>query len=254
MTSRSSALASTAPVGAFKAYAILMGLYVLVFGPSIASQVVMMVRDGRIAATAPNPDQLWFVVGMTWAMDFLLVAFAGIALWVTARTCRIKVTDIFTPATRRSWWQSLGVFFSVLAAYITGMGARARLESTMATTDVGIIMNSADEALRMVLLVAVGQFTSAFVEETVAVACVVLLLTAASRPTWEVAIVLVIAKALYHAYYGWPILIMAPVTLLTAWMYWRTGRLWPIITAHAVYNGLFTAVVITTIITAPDAF
>ncbi|WP_435113449.1 CPBP family glutamic-type intramembrane protease [Nocardiopsis synnemataformans] len=88
------------------------------------------------------------------------------------------------------------------------------------------------------------QVTTALVEEPVVVGLLVVLLTAARRPVWEVYTAAVLAKVAYHLAYGLPVLALVPAALVIVLLYHRTGRLWPVILAHAAYNLCFSALVI----------
>ncbi|MFD3314741.1 CPBP family intramembrane glutamic endopeptidase [Streptomyces sp. NPDC058656] len=78
---------------------------------------------------------------------------------------------------------------------------------------------------------------SATVEEVLATAVVVAVLTAARRPLWEVLLVTALMRALPHLYLGlWPALAVLPLGITAGWLYHRYRRVIPLILAHATYN------------------
>ncbi|MFE0357531.1 CPBP family intramembrane glutamic endopeptidase [Streptomyces nigra] len=80
---------------------------------------------------------------------------------------------------------------------------------------------------------------SACVEELLATAVVVAVLTAARRPLWECLVVAALMRTLPHAYLGlWPMLAMLPLGITAGWLYHRYRRVIPLVLAHAAYNTL----------------
>nr|WP_024126519.1 CPBP family intramembrane glutamic endopeptidase [Streptomyces sp. FR1]AHE39138.1 Putative CAAX amino terminal protease family protein [Streptomyces sp. FR1] len=78
---------------------------------------------------------------------------------------------------------------------------------------------------------------SAFVEELLATAVVVAVLTAARRPLWEGLVVAALMRTLPHAYLGlWPMFAMLPLGIAAGWLYHRYRRVIPLILAHATFN------------------
>ncbi|MEV1083506.1 CPBP family intramembrane glutamic endopeptidase [Streptomyces sp. NPDC050211] len=78
---------------------------------------------------------------------------------------------------------------------------------------------------------------SATVEEVLATAVVVAVLTAVRRPLWEVLVVTALMRALPHAYLGlWPALAVVPLGITAGWLYHRYRRVVPLVLAHATYN------------------
>ncbi|MFF5010780.1 CPBP family intramembrane glutamic endopeptidase [Streptomyces phaeochromogenes] len=78
---------------------------------------------------------------------------------------------------------------------------------------------------------------SATVEEVLATAVVVAVLTAARRPLWEVLLVTALMRALPHLYLGlWPALAVLPLGITAGWLYHRYRQVIPLILAHATYN------------------
>ncbi|MER5210948.1 CPBP family intramembrane glutamic endopeptidase [Streptomyces sp. NPDC002838] len=80
---------------------------------------------------------------------------------------------------------------------------------------------------------------SACVEELLATAVVVAILTAARRPLWECLVVAALMRTLPHAYLGlWPMLAMLPLGITAGWLYHRYRRVIPLALAHASFNVL----------------
>ncbi|WP_405958518.1 CPBP family intramembrane glutamic endopeptidase [Streptomyces phaeochromogenes] len=78
---------------------------------------------------------------------------------------------------------------------------------------------------------------SATVEEVLATAVAVAVLTAARRPLWEVLLVTASMRALPHLYLGlWPALSVLPLGITAGWLYHRYRRVIPLVLAHATYN------------------
>jgi len=238
-------------LSAWAAYGTLLAIYLLVFGQSLAGQVMMMLSQGDAAVTAPAPDALWPAALATWARHALLVLLACAALWITARACRVGIREVFAPAPLGRRRQAWAVFAWTLTAYAVCMTGQSLLKGLLGAGDGGFQMETPGEMLRMAAMIGPTQITTGFVEETVVVGCLVLLLAAAHRPAWEVGAVAAIAKTAYHAYYGWPVLALVPAALIAVWLYRRTGRLWPIVLGHAAYNALFTCLVVATALTTP---
>ncbi|MEW2401360.1 CPBP family intramembrane glutamic endopeptidase [Streptomyces sp. NPDC046862] len=78
---------------------------------------------------------------------------------------------------------------------------------------------------------------SVTVEEVLATAVVVAVLTAARRPLWETLAVAALMRALPHGYLGlWPALALVPLGVTAGFLYHRYGRVIPLVLAHATYN------------------
>ncbi|MFF3710248.1 CPBP family intramembrane glutamic endopeptidase [Streptomyces phaeochromogenes] len=78
---------------------------------------------------------------------------------------------------------------------------------------------------------------SATVEEVLATAVIVAVLTAARRPLWEVLLVTALMRALPHLYLGlWPTVAVLPLGITAGWLYHRYRRVIPLVLAHATYN------------------
>ncbi|MEU0649194.1 CPBP family intramembrane glutamic endopeptidase [Streptomyces umbrinus] len=78
---------------------------------------------------------------------------------------------------------------------------------------------------------------SATVEEVLATAVVVAVLTAARRPLWEILLITALMRALPHLYLGlWPTVAVLPLGITAGWLYHRYRRVIPLVLAHATYN------------------
>ncbi|WP_067481839.1 CPBP family intramembrane glutamic endopeptidase [Actinomadura hibisca] len=75
-------------------------------------------------------------------------------------------------------------------------------------------------------------------EELPMVAVVVVLMTAARRSAWQIIALSVALRLAPHMYFGADVITLVPWAVVQAWLYWRTGLLWPIIIGHLIYNVL----------------
>ncbi|WP_344972073.1 CPBP family intramembrane glutamic endopeptidase [Salinactinospora qingdaonensis] len=137
------------------------------------------------------------------------------------------------------------MFTWALLAYVAAMLAHSLLASLTTQTG-GFAMDTRGEVVRMVAMTAPVQISTAVVEEILVVAVPVVLLGAARRPTWEIYTVACLAKVSYHLYYGWAILPLALGAAVLVWLYRRTTRLTPLITAHLTYNLGYSALLLAT--------
>ncbi|MDX3694814.1 CPBP family intramembrane metalloprotease [Streptomyces europaeiscabiei] len=84
---------------------------------------------------------------------------------------------------------------------------------------------------------------SATVEEVLATALVVAVLTAMRRPRWEALTVVALMRGLPHIYVGlWPALAFMSLGVAAGWLYLRYRRVIPLVLAHAAYNVVNIAV------------
>jgi membrane protease YdiL (CAAX protease family) len=79
---------------------------------------------------------------------------------------------------------------------------------------------------------------SAGVAEQVLTAAVVIALSAARRPTWEIYAIPVLMRVSYHTYYQTAGLSVIATGLIYIWLYRRTRRLTPIILAYITADTL----------------
>lgn len=245
------------PTTAWRAYAALAALYAAVFGLPLGSTAAAYLSLGQLPTVqAPRAETFAAAALPQWGLHALLVAIALLgAWWILRRRGMSMATGLgLAPAwtttqdrAQRRRWRSQGrrVFFLTVAAYGSWMVLRALLASLAPGTAAGFEVNSPADAVWMVAMIGPVHITTALIEEVVVVGVLVVVLAAAQRPAWEVYTVAVAAKLLYHAYYGLPVLGMIPAVLITVWLYRRTGRLMPIIAAHAAYNLGLSALVLT---------
>ncbi|WP_239647439.1 CPBP family intramembrane glutamic endopeptidase [Nocardiopsis baichengensis] len=240
-------------LSAASAYGMLAVAYVLAFGYSVYGQAVVVLSGAELEMAPPSAGELWPVALASWAQGGALVLLALLAVLLCSRAAGVRVREVFAPEAsgrvRGQWWRAFAV---ALVAYTVCAQASSLLRTATGSPG-GFSMESGAEAVRMVVMLGPAQVTTGFVEETVAVGCLVVLLGAARRPAWEVGAVAVVAKLAYHAYFGWPVLALAPAALVMVWLYARTGRLWPLIAAHAAYNLLNSVYVLALAALAPSA-
>ncbi|MEU1900645.1 CPBP family intramembrane glutamic endopeptidase [Nocardiopsis dassonvillei] len=239
-------------VSAWVAYPVLAVVYLVVFGYPLAGIVVATLTDQAAPRfPAPNAHTFWAFALPQWIMHAVLLALTFGCLWLVSRWLRMPIAAVFnrtsqqkgTAQYRAQGWQ---VFVCAFAAIVTWMVGMSLLSALMPKAAVGgpVIEDRAD-AVWTSLMLGPAQVTTALVEEPIVVGLLVVLLTAARRPAWEVYTLAVLAKVAYHLTYGLPVLALVPAALVIVWLYRRTGRLWPVILAHAAYNLAFSTLVIT---------
>jgi membrane protease YdiL (CAAX protease family) len=230
---------------------VLAVVYLVVFGYPLAGIVVVTLTDQAVPRfPAPNAETFWAFALPQWIMHAVLLALTFGCLWLVCRWLRMPIAAVFnrtsqqarTAQHRPQGWQ---VFVCAFAAIMTWMVGMSLLSALMPQAAVGgpVIEDRAD-AVWTSLMLGPAQVTTALVEEPIVVGLLVVLLTAARRPAWEVYTLAVLAKVAYHLTYGLPVLALVPAALVIVWLYRRTGRLWPVILAHAAYNLAFSALVI----------
>jgi membrane protease YdiL (CAAX protease family) len=79
---------------------------------------------------------------------------------------------------------------------------------------------------------------SAGVTEEVMVSVVVIALSAARRPVWEMYALSCLMRVSYHTYYQTVGLSVIVMGLISVWLYRRSRRLTPIIVGHIVYDAM----------------
>ncbi len=240
-------------MAAWAAYAGLLVIYVVVFSRSLGQTITLFLTDRQfVSIPAPGPDTYWAMALPGWIMHAVLLALTLLWLWIVTRVLRLRIGQVFAPdrdetlmGARQRRVQGWQVFTWAFVALLVWMGGSTLLESLLPTEAVGgFIIDDRADAVWTSLMLGPAQVTTALVEEPIVVGLLVLVLIAARRPAWEIYTVAVVAKVAYHAYYGLPVLAMVPAALVIVWLYHRTGRLWPIIVAHAAYNLCFSALVI----------
>ncbi|NKY96756.1 CPBP family intramembrane glutamic endopeptidase [Nocardiopsis alborubida] len=240
-------------VSAWAAYPVLAVVYLLVFGYPLAGIVTATLTDQAAPRfPAPNADTFWALALSQWIMHAVLLGLTFVCLWLVCRwLLRMPIAAVFNRTSQqeatphRSWGQGWRVFVCAFAAIVTWMVGMDLLSALMPEAAVGgpVIEDRAD-AVWTVLMLGPAQLTTALVEEPIVVGLLVVLLTAARRPAWEIYTLAILAKIAYHLTYGLPVLALVPAALVIVWLYRRTGRLWPVILAHAAYNLCFSALVI----------
>jgi membrane protease YdiL (CAAX protease family) len=199
--------------------------------------------------TSLDPDEFWPPTLIQWIAHVVmsLVALGVVALVVWRR--KLRLTDI---GIRPSWtrtrdraeskhWRSQAarVFWLVLIAYFAATVLRSVI---LALTPEGLGADAALSAggveghVAQALMTLPMAFTTSWFEEALNVGVLVILLGAAHRFPAEVYTIAVAAKVGYHLYFGLGGLAVAIPALVCVWAYRRTGRLTPIILAHAVHN------------------
>jgi membrane protease YdiL (CAAX protease family) len=219
-------------IGAVRAYAEVAAVYVLGFGPAVASAFYLLNHPGHILnPKVPTLHGQVVEEAISWAVSLpgLLLA-----LWLMRR---------------RGWTlPRLGI----APRWITG---RARRRQAIA---IGAVM-FAGQIVAAVVLTALaphagfpfgrtgawgmiggisGAVRSGFLEELVITAFVITTLRQARRPWPEILVVSLALRVAYHVYYGtpWIVLWIAIWAGTAFWLYQRTRRLTPIMVAHALWD------------------
>lgn len=192
-----------------------VGIATLIAGYAICTRGVM-----------PTPDGLYQLVaaGTATMLALTLARRHGVRLsdfgigrgWRQRdHTGRMDASTIF------DWSVGANVISAVIGSAITVMGfADGRPPTWQGENPIGI-------ALRIL---------SAGVVEEVLVAVVVIALSAARRPVWEMYALSVFMRVSYHMYYQTVGLSMIAMGIITVWLYRRSRRLTPIIGAHIAYD------------------
>jgi hypothetical protein len=127
-------------------------------------------------------------------------------------------------ASKVFWWQmAAGVISAVIGSAIIAAGLGHGHSPT----------GSHENPVSVVLWVL-----SAGVTEEVMVAVVVIALSAARRPVWEMYALSCLMRVSYHMYYQTVGLAVIVMGLISVWLYRRSRRLTPMITGHIVYDAM----------------
>ncbi|GAA1748880.1 CPBP family intramembrane glutamic endopeptidase [Streptomonospora arabica] len=243
------------PMSTWLAYTALVLAYAATFGYSLTGIVMAYLSGGAAPVThPPTADTFWSAALPGWIQHAVLLVVMAVVVGLVAWRRRVTPRRLFAPAPlaaldreqkKRSRRQAGSVFACALAGMTTWMVASSVIGQLVPTGLAGgFAISDRSDALWMVALLGPTQFTTALIEEPVVVAVLVVLLAAARRPAAEVYTIGALLKIAYHAYYGPVVLLMIPEALLVLWLYRRTGRLWPVIAAHATYNGAYSVLVI----------
>jgi membrane protease YdiL (CAAX protease family) len=237
------------PMTAWAAYAAVAVIVALVLGDAIMTVVRAALAQGgtpAIAISAPRADNFFSrdYAGYRWSNEVVALTVLGVSVWLVARYHRIPWRSIFSPrptpdvvCPKR---QRDLVFLWAMASMVISqhlMAVIARLAPSGAVG--GFAVPTPADVLWMTAYQGPTLLTTALREEIAVVGLLVILLAAARRPVWEIFTVAVAIKLSYHFYYGIPALGLIPFALAFVWLYHRTGRLWPLILAHATYNGFY---------------
>jgi membrane protease YdiL (CAAX protease family) len=234
------------------AYLTFTAIYVVVFmdWPAwISGSDAPDTDESLFLPTSLDPDEFWPPTLVQWIAHVVmsLLALGVVALVVWRR--KLKITDI---GIRPSWtrtrdraerkhWRSQArrLFWLVLAAYLAATVLRSvilALAPGSLGADAALEAGGVEGRVAQALMLTPMAFTTSWFEEALNVGVLVLLLGAAHRFPAEVYAVAVLAKVGYHLYFGLGGLAVAIPSLVCVWAYRRTGRLTPIILAHAAHN------------------
>lgn len=242
------------PLTTRTAYLVLGLAYLLVFAYPLVGVVLAVLAEGEPSQIpAPRGETLWQMALPQWILHTVLLTLMVGCLFLVCRWLRLPIKRVFAPVQetgqeadqdrRAQVWRTFAITFTALLVWM--MGSQLLQQVLPSATTGGFGITDRADAVWTSLMLGPVQLTTALVEEPIVVGLLVVLLGAARRPAAEVYTIAVLAKLAYHAYYGLAVLALVPAALVSVWLYRHTGRLWPIILAHAVYNAFFSALVIT---------
>lgn len=233
-----SARQERAAISARRAYTEVALVYVLGFGYSVLSAIVLLNHPDDVSHRVPTPGGQLLGVAFTWGLQLPGIA---LALWLarrrgwTLRRLGIRPAWVAAGTQRAQAVRILGVMFvaQFVAAFTFSALARGTHFPHGAIGPWGMIGGIS------------GAVRSGFTEELVVTAFIIVTLRQARRPWREVLLVSLALRVAYHVYYGtpWVVLWVAIWAGAAFWLYWRTRRLTPIIIAHVLWDALgFTAI------------
>ena len=219
-------------IGALRAYVEVAAVYLLGFGPAVASAFYLLDHPDHILNTdVPTLQGQVLDEAVNWGIALPGLA---LALWLmrrrgwTLRRLGISPRWVAGKAGRR---QAIAIGCVMFAAQIAGAvvlsAAAPHASFPFGRTGAWGMIGGVSGAVR-----------SGFLEELVVTAFVITTLRQARRPWPEILLVSLALRTLYHVYYGTPwIVVWIAIWAGAAFgLYRRTRRLTPIIVAHALWD------------------
>lgn len=253
-----------APMKWWAAYGLYAAMFVIVFSewPVWALEVVGWSPPPKLTGDV-TLDNAASAAAWHWSTHAVLVLVVlGIALAVT-RSRGLRLSDIgvrprwvrTSDREERQRWrrQARRVFWWMLAAFAVATLLRGVLTAVLpeawgdpadASPPDGAV-EAAKLSIILALTTAPLAVSTSWIEEAVNVALLAILGDAARRPTWELIAVAAVAKTAYHLTSGWAVIAVAVPAAAGIWLWRRTGRLTPIMAAHAAHNLAVSAVMLT---------
>ena len=221
-----------APIGAWRAYGELAAVYVLGFGPAVASAFYLLEHPGHILNThVPTWHGQLADEAVNWVVSLPGLA---LAVWLARRrgwTLRRLGIAPRWAAGRTGRRQAIAIGCAMFAGQIVGAVVLSALAPhtrfPFGRTGAWGMIGGVSGAVR-----------SGFLEELIVTAFVITTLRQARRPWPEVLAVSLGLRVLYHVYYGTPwVALWILIWAGTAFgLYRRTRRLTPIIVAHVLWD------------------
>lgn len=223
--------ANSPPIPRSRAYLEVAGVYAAFFGAAVGLAAASLSGD------LPSQSRLaWGVAGPE---AFGEMATAGLAVAVVLMVCRRRGLDAAAVGFRRprsaanaSSGAALTAGLRTLAwaglAILAGSILTAALQS--GTHDLHV-RGASDLVLGLA-----GSVNAGFLEETVALAFVVVTLEQARRPVPEIYLIAVVLRVSYHIYYGPGAVGIVVWAAAFVWLYRRGRSLWPLILLHVYWD------------------
>jgi hypothetical protein len=214
------------------AYALVVLLYLVAFLGSTTNAV--LIATGRLASGRTGTAGTgWGAVSAVAQLFGWGLGAVALALLVAGRYAFGTAEVGLRPATGRG-----GRRRDVdLAAVVVAGG----MLTTVAMTAIASVTGYATRPAGGSWVAAVLSLLAGPVEELSVLAVPVLLLRAARQRLWRIAVLLLALRLSYHVYYGWPSVAIVVWGAVALAVYWRTGRLLPVVIAHSGWDLSMTA-------------
>lgn len=178
----------------------------------------------------------------------VIVGTFSLAIWIGVKNTR-KIsphacTDWLADRARRG--ESSAVAITAGLPWVI-LGASQLLAVYLADHVIGDRALTAEQAVPPLWFVTVSALWAGLVEQLVVVALPIVVLAHVVKPRnfwsafWAMWPILVVARMVYHAYYGWGFLQLLPWAMAVPILYALYRRVWPLVVMHVVYdvdNGL----------------
>lgn len=219
------------PISRSRAYLEVAGVFAAFFGASIGEAAASLSGD--------LPGQSRLAWGIAGPGAFGEIATGGLAVAVVLMACRRRGLDAaavgfrrpltaagpsggaaFTAGLRTATWAGLAL---VVGSIVT---------SVLRSGGVDLHVRGASD----LVLGMAGAVNAGFLEESVALAFVVVTLEQARRPLPEIYLIAIVLRASYHIYYGPGAVGIIIWSAAFVWLYRRGRSLWPLIVLHVYWD------------------
>jgi membrane protease YdiL (CAAX protease family) len=213
---------------------------------SIVSALDILVREiqsGHSLVDSSAIHNPWIIVGLRAGEDLVLLAVAGLVLYMLSRSGE-GVRSINLDGQHRRMDAALVLPVFLLTTF-AGMLLGHLLETAFHVH--GFTNPDTHPDLPNVAY-TVSAFTTsvatAVVEEVIVLGYLVRRLEQRALSTWLVIVICVVARVSYHLYYGWGAIAIAVWALFSVMVYLTVRRLWPFIVGHFIWDfTIFVSVV-----------